>query len=260
MNKIKDLTHLSWNISGMGGSFLKSADAGIFYKLSNYDPFLGITGHECINEIIADRLMTVLGIDHIRYELIHACILIDGREYVTWLCSTENFRRSSESKTSFESFHKSNHMNHEKMMAFIERFGWEEEIYKMLIVDFLILNRDRHGANMEVLIDSVSHTIRLSPLFDNGLSLLFSCKDLKSLEQYGILEDKPVQCFAGSGSTLKNLNLITKFPHLNPLKESDFAFIFKGLDEAMDERWLEKIQKMIWARWNLYEDFRNQKL
>ena len=32
--------------------------------------------------------------------------------------------------------------------------GWEDYVYQMLIVDYLILNRDRHGANIEVLRNS----------------------------------------------------------------------------------------------------------
>lgn len=45
----------------------------------------------------------------------------------------------------------------------------------MLAVDFLILNRDRHGANIEVLRNARARTLRIAPLFDHGLSLLYSC-------------------------------------------------------------------------------------
>ena len=65
----QDLTYLSWskirNSSGTAGSFLKSQETTpngkIFYKLSGYDAFHGITGHESVNEIIADRLLSILG-------------------------------------------------------------------------------------------------------------------------------------------------------------------------------------------------------
>lgn len=243
-------------------SYSKESGNTIYYKLSDFDPINGITGHECINEIIADRLLTILGIEHLSYDLIHAQINVDEKEYVTWLCSSVNFRKPGEKKAAFDSFFESNHLKNETPLQFCERMGWADEIYKMLVVDFLILNRDRHGANVEVLLDAYRHTIRLSPLFDHGLSLLFSCKDEKSLEQYNILEDKPVQCFVGSRSAMQNLNLIPEgsFPNMNPLKESDREFIMEGLDEAIDERWLEKIWQMIWARWNTYENFRNQKL
>ena len=89
-----DLRHLDWTktrrSSGTAGSFLKASEktGGIhwYYKLSDYDSFRGIVGHECVNEIIADRLLTLLKIPHLQYQLIHAEIVIDGEEYITWLC------------------------------------------------------------------------------------------------------------------------------------------------------------------------------
>ena len=74
----QDLTYLQWShirsSSGTAGTFLESGSelAGIkkYYKLSNFDSEKGIVGHECINEIIVDRLLTILGIDHLEYELI----------------------------------------------------------------------------------------------------------------------------------------------------------------------------------------------
>ena len=73
VHEIQDMTYLSWaktrNSSGTAGSFLKayenSPEGKIYYKLSNYDAWKGIVGHECVNEIIADHLLTLLGVDHI---------------------------------------------------------------------------------------------------------------------------------------------------------------------------------------------------
>ena len=78
----QDLTYLSWSkirsSSGTAGSFLKAtSELGgkkTYYKLSNYDSQKGVVGHECVNEIIADRLLTILGIEHLHYQLIH-CLL-----------------------------------------------------------------------------------------------------------------------------------------------------------------------------------------
>ena len=70
----------------------------MYYKLSNFDPMRGIVGHECINEIIADRLLTLLGIEHLSYQLIHAEIQIDGTLYTTWLCARLLFPGSIETK------------------------------------------------------------------------------------------------------------------------------------------------------------------
>ena len=66
------MTDLSWSLlhasSRIGGSFLKAtSDTGpkkIYYKLSNYDVMKGVIGHECVNELIVDRLLTLLGVEH----------------------------------------------------------------------------------------------------------------------------------------------------------------------------------------------------
>ena len=96
----KDLRHLNWTkvrrSSGTAGSFLKASETtkGVrwYYKLSDYDAYRGIIGHECINEIIADRLLTLLEIPHLSYQLLHAKIIIDEQEYITWLCRSADFK------------------------------------------------------------------------------------------------------------------------------------------------------------------------
>ncbi|MBQ2503988.1 MAG: hypothetical protein II528_06660, partial [Lachnospiraceae bacterium] len=82
----QDLTYLKWshvrNSSGTAGTFLKSEEVRdgkkIYYKLSNFDLEQGVVGHECINEIIVDRLLTLLQVEHLHYELIHADIEVEG--------------------------------------------------------------------------------------------------------------------------------------------------------------------------------------
>ena len=69
----QDLRNLSWtelpSTGWIGGSFLKAVDFQEkpfrYYKLSSYDSIKGIIGHECVNELIVDRLLNILGISHI---------------------------------------------------------------------------------------------------------------------------------------------------------------------------------------------------
>ena len=54
IRQLQDMTYLSWakarNSSGTAGSFLKAYDENAsgktYYKLSNYDAWAGIVGHE----------------------------------------------------------------------------------------------------------------------------------------------------------------------------------------------------------------------
>lgn len=146
-------------------------------------------------------------------------------------------------------------------MQFCERNGWSEFIYQMLVVDYLILNRDRHGANIEVLRNSKKKTIRLAPLFDHGLSFLFRCETPEQISAFDVMADTKVQSYVASQSARENLNLIPydHFPAFHPLKETDRAILMEGLDNAIPALLQDRIWEMIWRRWQVYEDLRNQR-
>ena len=268
IHELTDLSYLSWaktrNSSGTAGSFLKayedSTEGKIYYKLSNYDAWNGIIGHECVNEIIVDRLLTILGIDHLTYQLIHAKVLIDQKEYETWLCASIDFKKRGESKIALDAYYQVERLNDESPLDFCIRSGWENTIYEMLIVDYLILNRDRHGANMEVLRNPRQRTVRLAPLFDHGLSLLSRCESTEAMLREDLMADKPVQCFVGSRSAWENLKLIPndRRPKLHPLTLGDRPILLDGLSDALDPQWLDRIWEMIWKRWQAYENICNQ--
>ena len=268
IHELQDMTHLSWaktrNSSGTAGSFLKAYEDGVdgktYFKLSNYDAWKGIIGHECVNEIIVDRLLSILGISHLPYQLIHAKVLIDQKEYETWLCASKDFKQRGESKIALDAYYQTESLPNESPMDFCIRNGWESTVYEMLVVDYLILNRDRHGANMEVLRNQRKKTIRLAPLFDHGLSLLSRCESTEAMLREDVMADKPVQCFVGSRSSWENLRLIPRDrrPPLHPLTEKDRAILLEGLSEALDQQWLDRIWEMIWKRWQAYEDLCNQ--
>lgn len=268
IHKLQDMTYLSWaktrNSSGTAGSFLKAYDEGtegkIYYKLSNYDAWNGIIGHKCVNEIIVDRMLSILGIDHLAYQLIHARVLIDRKEYETWLCASRDFKRRGESKIALDAYYQAERMPDESPLDFCIRSGWESTVYEMLVVDYLILNRDRHGANMEVLRNPRQKTVRLAPLFDHGLSLLSRCESTEAMLREDVMADKPVQCFVGSRSSRENLKLIPadKRPKLNPLTPESRTVLMDGLSDALDPQWLDRIWEMIWKRWQAYENLCNQ--
>ena len=265
----QDMTHLTWtkirHSSGTNGSFLKSTSEvdgrKVYYKMSNYNDVNGVYGHECINEIIVDRLLTILGIEHLNYQLIHADVRNNGKVFDTWICASYDYKCTGESKIALDTFYQLERNETETPFDFCKRNRWQSYIYKMLVVDYLILNRDRHGANIEVLRSKRDGKIRIAPVFDHGLSLLFSCHTEEDVRKYDVMEDKQVQCFVGSNSSKANLNLIPKGkePNLNSLKNNDKRIIMKDLDYAIPAIWLDKIWEMIWKRWKYYESFCNKR-
>lgn len=264
----QDLTHLSWalyrNTPGTVGSFLKAySELGgkkIYYKLSNFDKGNGVIGHECVNELIVDRLLTILDVPHLSYQLIYADIIVDGKQYEVYLCASEDFKDKGETKVSFDSYRRSQGAENISALEFCIQKGWEEYIYQMLVVDYLILNRDRHGANIEVLRNSRKHTVRLAPLFDHGLSLLAPVQ-VKNHASFDVMQDLPCNNHIGTRSTWENLKLIpiNKMPRFRPLLESDRDVLFEGLENVISQVLQDKIWEMIWKRWCVYEDFCNSR-
>lgn len=110
--ELQDYRHLDWAqrkmSPGTPGCFLKAYEEKdgirIYYKLSNYDSYRGVYGHENVNELIVSRLLNILGIPHVRYRLIHARLLMDDQELDTWIGVSLNFRNENEEKIAFDAF------------------------------------------------------------------------------------------------------------------------------------------------------------
>lgn len=273
MAELKNLRCLDWtlsrNSSGTAGNFLKAysedAEGKWYWKLSNYAGNGEIVGHECLNEMIADRLMEILEIPHLQYELFHAVITLDDLELTTYLVRSKDYKYASESKMALDQFYDANRGQDETSWDFVKRMGWKYQFYDMFLLDYLILNRDRHGANIEVLFDRQKNTYRLSPIFDNGLSLMFSLSltsDTETLNAWDILADRPVNNFVGSlRSTQKNLELLPAGykSHQFVCSDQEKDYIFQDVREAMPEPFINRVWTMITERWKYYDDFQSNR-
>ena len=111
--EMQDMRHLDWAARKMSpgtpGCFLKAYEEingkRMYYKLSNYDSYRGVFGHECVNELIVSRLMNVLGIPHVTYRLVHVAIKVDEKELETWISVSENFRKENEEKLPYDLYY-----------------------------------------------------------------------------------------------------------------------------------------------------------
>ena len=270
---LQDLTYLDWSESAVssatGGSFLKArsgegADA-TYYKLSCYDEVNGVYGHECVNELFASRLMNVLCVQHVPYRLIHAVVLVNGKQHETWLAESASFRSRGESKTALSRFYDFNHLEGEGRIEFCRRFGWEQDVWKMMLVDYLIANRDRHGGNLEVL-KSADGTVRLAPLFDNGLSLCFSTYSASALHAIDPLQDIVSNNYLGTRSLEENLaRFVPPDLPIGRLKPQHENALLQGLAPALDHAvdgisgngLAQFLWQMTWERWCAYESLRD---
>lgn len=267
--ELQDMKHLDWAarkmLPGTPGCFLKAYEEErgrrLYYKLSNYDSYRGVFGHECVNELIVSRVMDVLGIPHVAYKLIHAQIIIDGKEQETWISVPENFRMRNEEKMAYDLYYDLQKEGNESPLEFAIRNGWGLYMYQMFCIDYLIANRDRHGSNLEVLRNDEDDSVRMAPLFDQGVSLLFSTYgDEKLLENADVMKDFPVNNYIGAKSLEYNLSLIPDGYDLkiNKLRKTDKKYIFYGLEKVLSEKHIDKIWEMIWNRWCYFEQVRNK--
>ena len=256
-----DIRDLVWSkTSGSiatDGVFLKTElmiDGAMHYlKLSNYDSFRGIYGHEAVNELIASRLGRLLGFNVPEGSLRESLVKVDGREFKAYVFLAKSFK-TTDSRESFENYYVAYRLSEkESPLDFCKRLGWGECIYKMFIFDYLIINRDRHGANLEVM---KNDSVELSPLFDNGLSFACSCVDETDLEGFDLSDDRPVNNFIGTKRLKQNLGLIDKKVRFNKLCESDIDALFNGLDGVLSERYFMIIREIIWKRWQDVKKFR----
>lgn len=259
----QDLTYLDWShirsSSGTAGTFLKAESTingrKIYYKLSNFDQEKGIIGHECVNEIIVDRLLTLLDVDHLHYQLILADIEIEGRIYTTYLCASEDFKNRGESKTSLDNYFVANHQQGESAYVFCQRLGFGAYIDTMLAIDYLILNRDRHGANIEVLRNSRAHSLRIAPYFDHGLSFLFNCFTEDEIRSFDVMKDRQCNNFIGSRSCYDNLTFIKgKKVFSGELKITDRDYLFEDLDDILSPMHLDHIWSMLIERYRVLDE------
>lgn len=261
-SELQDLRHLEWseraNTSGTAGCFLKSREqtgAGLwYYKLSCYDSYRGIYGHECANEIVASRLMSILGVEHLEYRLVHALVLVDGTERETWLNRSRSFRARGERKQALDTFYDLNKAPGESPLELCERFGWLEQIQKIMLVDYLIANRDRHGANIEVLLHP-NGTLRLAPVFDSGLSFVFSCyNDVDRVRAFDPLSDINANNYLGTRSLEENLKrFVPADLDVSPLPSDCKDTLFRKLDGVLSDAHIEKMWEILQKRWERYE-------
>ena len=267
--ELQDMRYLDWAVRkithGIGGCFLKTYEEvdnkKLYYKLSNYDSYRGIFGHESVNELIVSRVMNILEIPHVTYRLIHALAVINGKEQETWLSVSEDFRIETEEKMVYDLFYDLEKEKNESPLDFALRNGWELSIYQMFLIDYLTANRDRHGSNIEVLRNIEDETLSIAPLFDQGVSLLFSTYgDEKSLKNADVMRDFPVNNYIGTRSLKDNLSLIPKQYNLkiNTLKKEDKDYIFRDIEKVLSQKHIDKIWEMIWNRWCYFEQIRNK--
>ncbi len=117
------------------------------------------------------------------------------------------------------------------------------------IIHILLVNRDRHGANVEVVLADDGY--RLAPVFDSGLSLVFSAYgDEVRAAAFDPLSDVSANNYLGTRSLFENLKLIDAPLDVEPLSSAGLEDIMEGLEGVLPQAHRAKVEQIIRERWN----------
>jgi hypothetical protein len=194
----------------------------------------GSTQQEPYNEVIASKIMERLGIPHVPY------LLIEQEEYPFSVC--ENFiTPQTELITAWYVMHtqqKPNHISvYQHYVNCCEALGIQgivEALDRMIVVDYLIANEDRHQNNFGVIRNAETlEWIGPAPIYDSGSSLWFA-------KPIGLIHaDSKLVCKPFKTDHNEQIKLVTSFDWLDLARldgiEDQVRELFDGslfVDEA----------------------------
>lgn len=223
---IIDLRCLDFSLStagfGSAGTLYKACTPNWYFKLSSFSEYSpDVYGYESVCEVIGSRVANCLGYRNANYVMLHCLISIAGYEYTVWLCVSRNYKESHERRTTLENYLRFRGVRGNDLIDnFIQCQSepFYQDILKLLLFDYIVDNRDRHGANIELLISN-SGSIRLAPIYDTVYSLLSPMSyDLERMKAFSPLHNGPVNNFLISmywDDVLDYIRGEIRVPHVN---------------------------------------------
>ena len=167
--------------------------------------------YEIFNEIIASKIMNILDIDHVDYDLtfdedMMFCKSLDFISYNEDFVSAYQLSKYKPKKNDVSLY--------DHLMSIMKELripDYQKKINQMLFVDYLIGNVDRHLSNFGVIRDAKTlQFVRFAPIFDSGSSFGYNLldKDLLRLKEVDWLPFK-------SSKHKDQLSLINDYSWLN---------------------------------------------
>ena len=101
--------------------------------------------------------------------------------------------------------------------------------------------------------------IRLAPLFDNGVSFVFSCYgDEQRVQEFDPLQDVRANNFIGTRSLEENLQFVPGSLEIASLEEGHRDKLFAGLEDVLPQTYFDAMWNMIWSRWNHWQSMSSE--
>ena len=180
----------------------------------------GATRQEPYNEVLASRIMKRLGIPHVPYELIYE----EGYPYSVCedfiTADTELIPAWRVIQTGKKENHISWYQHYRNCCERLEIPGMEVALNWMMVLDYLVVNEDRHLNNFGVVRNADTlEFMGAAPVYDSGTSLWFD-KPTGMIDAHAKVTCKPFK-----NSYEEQIKLVTDFEWLN----------FRALDGIEEE-------------------------
>ena len=96
--------------------------------------------------------------------------------------------------------------------------------------------------------------MKLAPLFDHGLSLVFSCYDNEdAVRDFDVMKDYPVNNYFFTRSLEYNLRYVPKSLKINQLHDDDYDYIMHGIDMVLPKVYVDKMWGLSNDTWGAEE-------
>jgi len=208
-------------------------------KRELYKAGSGDLKQEPFNEYIASQIADRLNIDHVNYEIKEkndeiyckcACMVDNNVEFVN------AFGVYLEGEKTDDKYN--DYINACAKMG-INNAG--EDVDKMIVLDYLIRNTDRHVGNFGIIRNSETlKWIKIAPIFDNGNSLWHKAQGIQFINS-----DSKSECRSFTGENEKNILLVGNTNCYDKNKLNDIDEIINGAFKQNKFIENERVEKII---------------
>ena len=116
-------------------------------------------------------LLTILGVEHLHYQLIKADIKVDEKVIETYVCVSEDFKDKNEDKMPLDNYYDVEHAEGEDRLTFCINRGFEDYIYQMLEEQFELKSKQR-GIAFTIPVSAVGGNVTLQILLGKTRNLI----------------------------------------------------------------------------------------
>jgi hypothetical protein len=194
---------------------------------------------EPFNEVIASQISDRLKIDHVNYELIKhddvyyckcGCMIDKNLEFVNAFIVSLEIENTGDKYNDYLGACSKMGINNAR-----------EEVDKMIVIDYLIRNTDRHVGNFGVLRNSETlKWEKIAPIFDNGNSLWYNAQGIQFINA-----DSKSECRSFTGENEKNILLVGDIGWYNKNKLNDVDKVISDILKNNKYIENERIDKII---------------